>query len=287
MKKMKTTLISAMVCLSSLNSIAINKDSTGNVGDNLDLQGVLELFKNSTDIESFEKALNIQGNNVNNLDLNKDGEIDYIKVIDHADSNAHALVLQVPVTETESQDVAVIEIEKNGEENATIQIEGDDDVYGSDYLAEPYENYVTKDEYDAAAASKTSVVVNVWAWPAVRFVYGPRYRPWVSPWGWRRYPLWWKPWRPLAWRVHWGYVGRYHYHYRLVPIHRVFVAHRIYYRSRVYSPVYRHNYPHMRSNAIHPRNANKPRVKNQPGNQPRGGNRGGRPHGGNRGGRRH
>ncbi|HYG53532.1 MAG TPA: hypothetical protein VD905_21740 [Flavobacteriales bacterium] len=274
--------------LSVLSAQATNKDSTGNVGDNLDLQGVLDLFKNSSDIESFEKAINSESNHVNNLDLNKDGETDYIKVVDHADSNAHALVLQVPVTETESQDVAVIEIEKNGEESATIQIEGDDDVYGDNYLVEPYENYVGKDEYDEKAAVKTKVVVNVWAWPAVRFVYGPRYRVWVSPWGWRRYPVWWKPWRPVAWRVHWGRVARYHHHYRVVHVHRVHVAHRIYHRHRVHSAVYHHNHPHMRNSAAHPRSNNQPKskIKNQPKNQPRNQSRGGKPKGGNRGGGR-
>ncbi|MBL0110193.1 MAG: hypothetical protein IPP42_04700 [Saprospiraceae bacterium] len=56
--------------------------------------------------------LNQDDNHVNNLDLNDDGEVDYIRVIDNMDGDAHALVLQVVVSATENQDIAVIEIEK-------------------------------------------------------------------------------------------------------------------------------------------------------------------------------
>jgi len=52
-------------------------DSTGLPGDNFSLAGALELFKNATSLESFEKMINEESNKVNNLDLNGDGEIDY------------------------------------------------------------------------------------------------------------------------------------------------------------------------------------------------------------------
>lgn len=255
----------------SATANAQSKDSTGNAGDNLDLPGVLELFKNSQNLEEFEKAINTESNHVNNLDLNKDGEIDYIRVVDRADSNSHAITLQVPVNETESQDVAVIVLEMNGNESAIVQIQGDDELYDDDYLIEPYEpqaNYVNKNEYDATAAANTKVVVNVYAWPCVRYVYGPRYSPYVSPWRFRTYPVWFKPWRPVAWRVHHKRIMRYHPHYRSVRIHRARVAHRAYHRQRVRSAVYRHNHPRVRTT---PRN-NNPRQRNN-------GRRGGRPGG--------
>lgn len=239
---------------------ASQQDSTGNVGDNLDLQGVLELFKNSQNLEEFEKAINTESNQVNNLDLNKDGETDYIRVIDRADSSAHAIVLQVPINETESQDVAVIVLEMNGSESAIIQIEGDDELYDEDYLIEPYEpqaDYVSKEQYDQKSAANTAAVVNVYAWPCVRYIYGPRYTPYVSPWRFRYYPVWYKPWRPVAWRVHHNRVMRYHHRYRVVHMHRVRVAHRVYRRHHVRSAVYHKNHPRVKA---------QPRGRN---NQPR------------------
>lgn len=269
---MKNLFFSSIAFSLTVFANAQSKDSTGNPGDNLDLQGVMELFKNSQNLEEFEKAINTESNQVNNLDLNKDGEIDYITVVDRVDSNAHAIVLTAPITETESQDVAVIVLEKNGAESAIVQIQGDDELYDDDYLIEPYEpqaNYVSKDEYDEKAAADTKVVVNVWPWPIVKYVYGPRYTPYVSPWRYRHYPVWFKPWRPVAWRVHHKRAMRYHRHYRVVHFHRVRVAHRVYHRHRVRSAVYRHNHPRVRTA---PRN-NHPRQRNGRGGRPGGGRR--------------
>ena len=70
-------------------------DSTGLPGDNFSLQGALQMFQQSSSIEEFEKLINSEGNHVNNLDLNGDGDIDYVKVIDKADKDLHAFRLLV------------------------------------------------------------------------------------------------------------------------------------------------------------------------------------------------
>src|SRR5687768_515186 len=112
-------------------------DSTGLPGDNLNLQSALHLFKTSSSPEDFEKKLNTASNNVNNLDLNGDGKIDYIRVVDKSKGNAHALIMQVPISKKESQDVAVIELEKTGDTTAVLQIVGDADIYGEEVIVEP------------------------------------------------------------------------------------------------------------------------------------------------------
>ncbi|MFI5188586.1 MAG: hypothetical protein ACHQF0_17770, partial [Chitinophagales bacterium] len=113
------------------------KDSTGLPGDNFSLQGALEMFQKSGSPEEFEKMINTPENHVNNLDLNGDGDIDYIRIIDHSKTNAHAFVLQDVVSANESQDIAVIELEKTGDTTATLQIVGDKDIYGEEVIAEP------------------------------------------------------------------------------------------------------------------------------------------------------
>src|ERR1051325_5733022 len=50
-------------------------------GDNLDLYAVLDLFQKSKTIEAFEKSLNDEKEGVNNLDLNLDKKVDFIKVV--------------------------------------------------------------------------------------------------------------------------------------------------------------------------------------------------------------
>src|ERR1700751_5762195 len=77
------------------------KDSLGLPGDNLDLAAVLNIFKQSNSMEEFEKKLNAADTKVNNLDLNHDGQVDYIRVSESGDDKTHTVVLQVPVSKSE------------------------------------------------------------------------------------------------------------------------------------------------------------------------------------------
>ncbi len=198
-------------------------DSTGLPGDNFSLEGALELFKKSTSPEEFEKMLNTEDSKVNNLDLNGDGETDYIYVIDQTKKGSHAFVLQVAVNENEKQDIAVIELEKTGNDKAVAQIVGDEDMYGEQTIVEPTEEVVTN-----AGTSRQQVVVNVWTWPSVRYVYAPAYAVWISPYRWRAYPGWWRPWRPIGYRTFYAYRAPYRSRYVVVTNHRVVRAHRVY-----------------------------------------------------------
>ncbi len=207
-------------------------DSTGLPGDHFSLHGALDLFKQSASLEEFEKKLNDESNNVNNLDLNGDGDIDYIRVEDKMKDDAHAIVLQVPVSETESQDVAVIEIEKDGADNAKLQIVGDEDLYGDNKIVEPFDEEIkeVKGKKGPCMTELRSmgVWVNVWFWPCVKFVYAPAYLVWASPWYWHHYPFWWKPWKPHPWG--WFHAHYWHYcsHYHWVGMHRTMAAHGVY-----------------------------------------------------------
>lgn len=215
-------------------------DSTGLPGDNFSLQGALQMFKKASSPEDFEKLLNTQDNNVNNLDLNDDGQTDYINVIDKADGNNHAFVLQVAVSPNESQDIAVIELEKTGDESASLQIVGDEDLYGEEVIAEPdgdqkddalingWNSVNSGPSPSFANTNSAGIIVNVWFWPSVRFVYGPVYRPWISPWRWNHYPGWWRPWRPFGWAVWHPRCAVYHRHYVIVGTHRAIGIHNFY-----------------------------------------------------------
>ena len=239
----KLVLITALLFAGfSAKAITEETDSLGLPGDNLDLFGVLDLFKSSASLEEFEKKLNDPTNEINNLDLNNDNDVDYIRVIDRMEGDAHAIVLQVPVSATESQDVAAIELEKTGTDVADLQVVGDEELYGTDYIVE------MKDETAGADAKwqgfRPIVIVNVWMWPAVRFVYAPAYVVWVSPYRWAYYPVYWKPWRPVGWRIHHARAFRYHTHYVCVHHHRMARAHAHYHGHghRVGSPTVHQHY---------------------------------------------
>lgn len=214
-------------------------DSTGLPGDNFSLQGALQMFQNASSPEEFEKMINTEGNHVNNLDLNGDGQIDYVRVIEKTEKDSHVFILQVPVSETESQDIAVIELEKTGNESAVIQIIGEEDIYGEQVIVEPNsggndngfiytENNNGGPNVTEETISNPVIVINVWSWTCVRFVYVPAYRPWVSPWRWRMYPVWWHPWHPLTWHVFHPFHTGYHRAFVVCHTHRVIHAHAIY-----------------------------------------------------------
>lgn len=226
--KLLSCIALCLLSCSLLAGQASTPDSLGLPGDNLNLHAVLDLFKQSKNVEDFEKRLNDPDTKINNLDLNNDGQVDYIRVVDYGKDDLHSLVLQVPVNKTESQDVAVIEVEKTRHSAAHIQIVGDEALYGKDYIVQPQsdntENLSNTQSQAPANSSNTNnntvVNVNVWGWPCVNYMYGPAYSFWVSPWYWGYYPSWWQPWRPYS---YFAYTQWYFYHPPVLFCQRVYV----------------------------------------------------------------
>ena len=254
--KMNRYLLPVLVLLTAFSitgASAQNADipaSTGLPGDNFSLQGAVEMFKKAHSIEEFEQLINTASNNINNLDLNGDGETDYVKVIDRVDGNVHAFVLQAVVSAGESQDIAVIELEKTGNENAILQIIGDEDIYGTETIVEPREDdeavsFVNPAGHGPFAENINTgnrVFVNVWFWPSVRFVFAPAYVVWVSPWRWHATPAWWSPWHPVAYSVFYPRRAFYHPHYVVVHTNRIARARTMYRPARVTSVTVRTRY---------------------------------------------
>jgi hypothetical protein len=221
-------------------SLAEDTDSLGVIGDNFDLYAVLDAFKNAETVEAFEQNLNDPTTNLNNLDLDEDGEVDYIQVIDNAEGDAHALILRVALSETEFQDVAVVELEKTKENTANVQIVGDEEIYGADYIVEPVEINKSTERL----MTPNLIIINVWGWRCVRHIYGPKYVRWVSPWGWRNHPKWWRPWKPVKWRTYHGHHRHHRRHYHVVHVHHVKNAHGIYHKNRRTSAKIKHHKHH-------------------------------------------
>ncbi len=217
-----------------VGGIAVMGQDRQNVpGDDFSLEGALELFKKSESPEEFERLLNSANSKVNNLDLNGDGEIDYIRVIDRNEGNVHLFILQAVVSGTESQDVAVIALEKLANGKAVLQITGDEDVYGIETIIEP-----TQEVRVNAGTSTQRTVVNVWAWPSVQYVYSPYYSVWSSPWDWYVRPIWWHSWRPITYYEYYGYWQPYRPYYSHCHSHRVVYAQHMYRPYRSHSTVY-------------------------------------------------
>ena len=89
--KPKASILAALFCATSfLSSAVYSQDVTvvapsSEAADGLDLQAVAELFKDAKDLEAFEKSLNDPEIGVNNLDLDDNGDVDFIRVMEEAD----------------------------------------------------------------------------------------------------------------------------------------------------------------------------------------------------------
>jgi hypothetical protein len=250
MKKHLICTIIISFFFTSLITAQTEIELTGFDGDNFSLEGAIDLFKQSSSLENFEKQLNDEKNNINNLDLNKDGKIDYLRVEDKMNGDIHAIIVQALISDSENQDVAIIEIEKTGKETAILQIIGDEEIYGDQKIVEPFEEQVEQSGKGGpyAVYHFRKVIVNVYFWSPVRFIYAPRYRPYVSPYRWRTYPRYWKPWRPFSFRVYRGHNVKHHRHYHVVKTHRVARAHKIYSPHRKTSSVVRKRTTVVRTN---------------------------------------
>jgi len=236
MKKLILSLFLSVLFL-NISTAQRGAQGTGFDGDNFSLEGALEIFKQSHSIKDFERNLNTRDRHVNNLDLNFDGRIDYIRVEHKRNRNYHAIILQVPISRREIQDIAVIEIEKTGRRTAMLQIVGDDYIYGNQVIVEPIAR--GRDTYRNGA-------INVYKWPAVRHILARSYNPWISPYRYSYYPTWWSPWNQYAYLDFYPRTSFYRSHYHYVTYHRLWRVYDFYRPYRVYCPVFL-----TRSNNVH------------------------------------
>jgi hypothetical protein len=185
---------------------------------------VLTVFQKSKTIEDFEKTLNEQKTGVNNLDLNLDKKVDFIKVTTKQDKEDFTFILQVDISEKETQDVAVILLSKDKDGKVSLQIVGDKELYGENYIVEPRPStpsvtpnpaYTGSDPVPASAAQPASTtVVVVESAPVVQYVYSPAYVPYTPPYYYGFYPGYFFAFSVMAVGMYshacWGYHGGYH-----------------------------------------------------------------------------
>ncbi|MDF2193347.1 hypothetical protein [Paraflavitalea sp. CAU 1676] len=217
MKKFIFPYIAAVMSLLYLPAYS-QEDSTallGLAGDNLDLYAVLTLFQKSKTIEAFEKSLNDEKEKINNLDLNLDKKVDFIKVVTKKKDDSYSFILQVDVNKKETQDVAVILLDRDKDKKISLQIVGDEALYGKDYVIEPKGNspvtpnpaYTGENPVTVTVPATTTVVVQ--SAPIVQYVYSPAYVPYTPPYYYGFYP----PWFGFATVMAVGIYRHNHYHY--------------------------------------------------------------------------
>jgi hypothetical protein len=225
MKKIFLPCLVVAMSLLSLPVLAQDKADTtaklGLAGDGLDLYATLDLFQNSKTIEAFEKSLNDPSTKINNLDLDLDKKVDFIKVVtekkEKKDDDSHMFILRVDVSKKEAQDVAVILLDRDKDKKVSLQIVGDEELYGKDYVIEPKGNssvtpnpgYKGPDPVTVTVeAPATNVVVQ--QAPVVQYVYSPAYVPYYPPYYYGYYPGWFAFSAVVTFGMYAGWNNHYH-----------------------------------------------------------------------------
>lgn len=183
-------LISSVVAWADETITVTAKNS--DISANLDLKVVAKLFGEAKDLEEFEKMLNDPQQALVNLDLNGDGDVDYIRVIETTNGNKHLIVLQAVLAKDIYQDVASIYVEKDEANNVSVQVIGDEYIYGKNYVIEPVYIY--------------RPVIYDWFW-------GPTWYCWHSPWYWGYWPGWWAPYACIGYGAYYHRCYDYHHNH--------------------------------------------------------------------------
>jgi hypothetical protein len=93
---------------------------------NLDIPALTQLVKSSKSVSEIEDKLN-QSNGINNVDLDKDGNTDFIKVTESVDNNGNNVILFIDALK--DGDVTLVTMSFNKAQN-TVAAVGDPHYYG-------------------------------------------------------------------------------------------------------------------------------------------------------------
>ena len=216
--KTKLLTLSAFALLSITSLVAQDKTTvratSADISDNLDLRAIATVFGDASNLEDFENRINDPKAQISNLDLNNDNYVDYLRVIESVEGNAHLVVVQAVLDKDIYQDVATIEVQRDRNNKVQVQVVGDVYMYGENYIYEPV--YV-----------HTPVIYTTF--------WATNYRPYYSSWYWNYYPsyyTYWAPYPVYRYRnnvhVHINFGHSYHY----VTNRRCQVAYASYYGRR-------------------------------------------------------
>ena len=153
----------------------------------LDLNAVAAAFAESNSVQEFEKILNSSRYMINNLDLNHDGWIDYLRVIETRRGYYHTLLIQACLAPGVFQDVATLIAERRADV-LMVEVVGDAYLYGYNYIVRPV--FVKR--------------------PPMWDVYGrPSYNPWSSPYHYSYLPSYYTRPKPIYLNHYQAYVNTY------------------------------------------------------------------------------
>jgi len=162
----------------SLSNATVTVVDEGAKEAGLDLQALGELVKKSPNPAKLEEALNTPGS-INNLDINHDGQVDYVKVAEvGTNGTSSQLTFTDVLPDSSKTEIANIRIERPAPNSpqATMDINGNQAMYG--------------DNYSYHSGFSVGEVL------LMAYLFSPHV-PYYSPYGYRYYPSYYHSYRPV------------------------------------------------------------------------------------------
>ena len=159
----------------------------------LDLHAVAAAYSEARSTREFEQILNSSKYMINNLDLNRDGYVDYLRVIETRKGQYYAYLIQACLAPSVFQDVATLVAERRAS-TLYVEVVGDSYLYGYNYVVRP--TFVKR--------------------PLMWDVYGyANYTVWVSPYYYGAWPSYYTRPKTVYITHYQAYVKTYvtHHHY--------------------------------------------------------------------------
>ena len=159
----------------------------------LDLNAVAAAFAEARTVAEFEQLLNSSRYMINNLDLNRDGWIDYLRVIETHRGVYHTFLIQACLAPSVYQDVATL-IAEHRPSALYVEVVGDRWLYGPNYIVRPV--FIKR--------------------PPLWDVFGrPAYVAWNSPYYYDYWPSYYQKPKPIYLNHYQAYVNTYmtNHHY--------------------------------------------------------------------------
>ncbi len=151
--------------------VNVQQTVASTAADDLDLRAVGELVTEVRSPEELERALNDPQIGLNNMDLDEDGNVDYIEVEEFGSGNSRGFSLTTEVEPGEVQEIATISIEKDAGNYARVETHGNPNIYGHNHY---YHNRIGLGE------------IVMWS-----MLMDRTRGPWRSPYGYGDYPAGW------------------------------------------------------------------------------------------------
>ena len=149
--------------------------------EGLNLVALSELVKDTKSPEELERKLNDPGVGVNNLDLDKDGKVDYLNVAEYGDNKIKGLSFYVELGDKpdQIQEVATVNIKENEDGTYEVETSGNDAIYGNN------------------STYRRSYSGGIFRNMAMFYFMNRMMNPYRSPFGWGRRPPNYRSYEPM------------------------------------------------------------------------------------------